>query len=246
MKDIASLKKTVELKDDQIKLLTSTYSDRDDEFETLSAEFKAQNELLDIIKRQLETKDRQIKILTSDLVSLDVESMLPQINKQTKQYIAVNQIKFEEINNEEHNALFPSQSGLGELTRKSSSYRSELCYKVKGFSCGSLEQKFEHLADALWHELRIKGNLQNRKTIKISNTVPSSPRIKKLCLEIFQERFIGTYIKFAVDDSALNQSKLTDLSQDRLSTNPFTVFNGNMRRSTMTEERKERQARFIY
>ncbi|WP_264769572.1 hypothetical protein, partial [Coxiella burnetii] len=30
------------------------------------------------------------------------------------------------------------------------------------------------------------------------------------------------------------------------STNPFTVFNGNMRRSTMTEERKERQARFIY
>ncbi len=98
---------------------------------------------------------------------------------------------------------------LGELTRKSSSYRSELCYKVKGFSCGSLEQKFEHLADALWHELRIKGNLQNRKTIKISNTVPSSPRIKKLCLEIFQERFIGTYIKFAVDDSALNQSKLT-------------------------------------
>ncbi|WP_259411825.1 hypothetical protein [Coxiella burnetii] len=246
LKDIASLKKTVELKDDQIKLLTSTYSDRDDEFETLSAKFKAQNELLDIIKRQLETKDRQIKILTSDLVSLIVESMLPQINKQTKQYITINQINFEEINNEEHNALFPLQSGLGELTRKSSSYRSELCYKVKGFSCGSLEQKFEHLADALWHELRIKGNLQNRKTIKISNTVPSSPRIKKLCLEIFQERFIGTYIKFAVDDSALNQSKLTDLSQDRLSTNPFTVFNGNMRRSTMTEERKERQARFIY
>ncbi|ATN82023.1 hypothetical protein AYO24_04800 [Coxiella burnetii] len=33
--------------------------------------------------------------------------MLPQINKQTKQYIAINQIKFEEINNEEHNALFP-------------------------------------------------------------------------------------------------------------------------------------------
>ncbi|PHH58085.1 membrane-binding protein [Coxiella burnetii] len=186
------------------------------------------------------------KEFSSDLFKKIVESMLPQINKQTKQYIAINQINFEEINNEEHNALFPSQSGLGELTRKSSSYRSELCYKVKGFSCGSLEQKFEHLADALWHELRIKGNLQNRKTIKISNTVPSSPRIKKLCLEIFQERFIGTYIKFAVDDSALNQSKLTDLSQDRLSTNPFTVFNGNMRRSTMTEERKERQARFIY
>ncbi|WP_434963967.1 hypothetical protein [Coxiella burnetii] len=52
------------------------------------------------------------KEFSSDLFKKIVESMLPQINKQTKQYIAINQIKFEEINNEEHNALFPLHFGM--------------------------------------------------------------------------------------------------------------------------------------